>query len=101
MKTQLAATSDPTHRQTLTAELKKTDALIAERRQQRADTLKPSSTPTHTVALKEAMDLDKALQTAANDLRTEFTTLFQRYNTYLNELSSLHATEAALAAVKR
>jgi hypothetical protein len=100
LKTQLAATSDPAHRQALTDELNKTNALIAERRQQRVDTLKPSSTPTHTIALKEAMDLDKALQTAANDLRGEFTTMFQRYNTYLSELSSLHATEAALAAVK-
>jgi hypothetical protein len=43
------------------------------------------------------MDLDKALRTAINELRREFNTLFLRYNTLLNELSSLHATEAALA----
>jgi hypothetical protein len=98
LKTQIAATSDPLQRQTLSEELAKTDALIAERRQQRLDTLRPSGTPTHTVALKEAMDMDKALQTAIGELRTEFTTLFQRYNTFLNELSTLHATEAALAA---
>jgi hypothetical protein len=97
LKTQIAATSDPLQRQTLSEELAKTDALIAERRQQRLDTLRPSGTPTHTVALKEAMDMDKALQTAIGELRTEFTTLFQRYNTLLNELSTLHATEAALA----
>ena len=42
--------------------------------------------------------MDKALQTAVDDLRRDFTTLFQRYNTFLNELSSLHATEAELAA---
>jgi hypothetical protein len=41
------------------------------------------------------MDMDKALQTEINDLRSDFTTLFQRYNTYLNELSTLHVTEAA------
>jgi hypothetical protein len=98
LKTQLSATTDPVQRQTLTEELAKTDALISERRQQRLDTLKPSGTATHTVALKEAMDMDKALQAAANDLRSEFTTLFQRYNTFLTELSTLHATEAALAA---
>jgi Mg2+ and Co2+ transporter CorA len=65
------------------------------------ETLKPSGTPTHGVALKEAMDLDKALQTAISDLRREFTTLFERYNTYLQELSTLHATEAALATAQR
>jgi hypothetical protein len=98
LKSQISATNDPIQRQALNEELTKNDALIAERRQQRVDTLKPSGTATHTVALKEATDLDKAIQTAANDLRSEFTTLFQRYNTLLNELSTLHATEAALAA---
>ncbi|MEO8352765.1 MAG: hypothetical protein ABI680_13600 [Chthoniobacteraceae bacterium] len=98
LKSQLAAASDSVQRQTLTNELAKTEALIAERKQQRIETLKPSGTPTHTVALKEALDMDKAMQTAINDLRREFTTLFQRYNTVLSELSSLHATEAALAA---
>jgi len=98
LKTQIAATSDPLQRQTLTDELAKTNAMIAERGQQRLDTLRPSGTPTHTVALKEAMDMDKALEAAVSELRTEFTTLFQRYNTYLNEISALRATEAALAA---
>ena len=64
------------------------------------DTLYPSGTPARTVALKEAMDLDKAMQTAINELRREFDTLFQRYNTFVNELSALHATEAALAAAR-
>ena len=50
------------------------------------------------VALKEAMDMDKALQTAINDLRNEFNTLFGRYNALLAELSTLHITEAMLAA---
>jgi hypothetical protein len=100
IKTQLAAAADPLTRKTLSAELAKTDALIAERRQQRIETLKPSGTPTHTVALKEALDLDKAMQTAAVDLRRDFTTLFERYNTFLGELSALHTTEAALATAK-
>lgn len=98
LKTQLASATDAVQRKTLTDELAKTNALIAERRQQRIETLKPSGTATHTVALKEALDLDKAMQTAINDLRRDFTTLFERYNTFLNELSTLHATEAALAA---
>jgi hypothetical protein len=98
VKAQLASAKDPTQQKTLTEEAAKTDALIAERRQQRVDVLRPSATPTHTVALKEATDMDKAIQTATNDLRRDFEMLFQRYNTLLGELSSLHATEAALAA---
>ncbi len=97
LKTQLAAAADPAQRQALGGEIAKTGALIAERRQQRQETLTPSTTATHTVALKEAMDMDKALQTAITGLRRDFTTLFQRYNTFLNELSTLHATEDALA----
>jgi hypothetical protein len=98
LQTQLAAATDPVQRQTLNDELRKTDAIIAERRQQRLETLKPSATATHTVGLKEATDMDKAMQAAIGELSGEFTTLFQRYNTFLNELSTLHATEAALAA---
>lgn len=97
IKTQIAS-ADAAHRKTLNEELAKNETLIAERRKQKLETLNPSNTPTHTVALKEAMDLDKALQTAVNDLRRDFNTLFLRYNTLLTELSSLHATEAALAA---
>ena len=98
LKTQQAATPDPLQRKTLTDELTKTDNLIAERRKQRLETLKPSGSATHKVALNQAMDMDKALQSATTELRRDFTTLFQRYNTFLNELSSLHATEATLAA---
>jgi hypothetical protein len=99
LKSQIAAAS-PADRKTLSEEYARNEALIAERRQQKLETLTPANTPTHTVALKEAMDLDKALQTAVVELRREFTTMFQRYNTYLNELSSLHATESALAAAQ-
>jgi hypothetical protein len=98
LKAQLAAATDPVQRKTLTDELAKTDTLITERRQQRVETLKPTRGAVHTVALKEASDMDKALQTAINDLRRDFSTMFERYNTFLNELSSLHVTEAALAA---
>jgi len=98
LKAQFAGATDPLSRKTLTEEQAKTDALIAARRQQKLEILKPSASATHTVALKEALDMDKALQTAVNDLRRDITTLFERYNTFLNELSTLHATEAALAA---
>lgn len=98
LQSQLAATTDPVQRKTLAGEIAKNDALIATRRQQKLETLKPSDIAVHTVALKEAMDMDKALQTAVSDLRRDFTTLFERYNSFLLELSSLHATEAALAA---
>lgn len=98
LQSQLAMASDPAQRKTLTGELAKTDAMIAERRRQKAETVTPSGTPAHTVALKEAMDMDKTLQAAIEDLRRDFTVLFERYNTFVNELSSLHATEAALAA---
>jgi uncharacterized protein YkwD len=98
LKSQLAAATDPLQRKTLSDEAARTDALIAARRQQRLETFKPSDFALHTVALKEAMDMDKALQSAANELRRDFTTLFERYNTYLAELSTLHAAEAALAA---
>jgi len=98
LKTQIAGATDPLSRKTLAEEQAKTDALIAARRQQKLEILKPSATATHTVALKEALDMDKALQTAVNDLRRDITTLFERYNTFLGELSTLHATEAALAA---
>jgi hypothetical protein len=98
LKGQLAATTDPAQRKALTDEIARVDGMIATRRQQKLETLKPSDVAVHTIALKEAMDMDKALQTAVSDLRRDFTMLFERYNNFLLELSSLHATEAALAA---
>lgn len=95
LKTQIAATTDPAQSKALAGQLAETGALIAERRQQRAEVLTPAGTATHTIPLKEAMDMDKALQTGINNLRRNFTILFQRYNTYLNELSALHTAEAA------
>lgn len=101
LKSQIAATRDPLQSRTLGEELARNDALIAERRKQRLELLKPTGYAVHTVALKEAMDMDKALQSSVNELRRDFTTLFQRYNTLLGELSSLHTTEDALAAATR
>jgi len=98
LKDQVTTSKDPAQIKILREEIAKTDALIATRREQRLDTLKPSSTPTHTVALREAGDMDKAMQTAIQDLRKDFNMLFERYNTLLTELSSLHVTEDALKA---
>lgn len=98
LKTQLSATTDPEQRKLLTAEITKTDNLILERRKQRVATLTPSATAAHEVGRNEAQDLDQAMKRASTELREEFTTLFQRYNTLLVELSSLHSAEAVLAA---
>lgn len=101
LKNQIAATTDPVQRKTLNEELTKTDGLIAERRRQRLETVQSPGVAVHQVALKQALDMDKAMQTAINDLRRDFNLLFERYNTFLNELSLLHATEAALNAAQK
>ena len=98
LKTQLAAAADPAVRKALNDQLSKTDDLIDERRKQKLDVLSSAKSPgTHKVALKQAMDMDNALQTAINDLRSDMTMLFGNYNSYIAELSALHATEASLA----
>ncbi|MDR3405000.1 MAG: hypothetical protein P4L99_21035 [Chthoniobacter sp.] len=76
----------------------KNDALIAERRHQKPEVLQPSDRAQRGVALKEAMDLDQAIKKETATLRRDFTTLFQRYNTFVTELTTLHATETTLAA---
>lgn len=98
LKEKLAATTDPAQRVELGQELAVNDALIAERRKQRANVLTSAGSEGRALSLNEAVDLDKALKTASKDLGQEFTMLFQRYNTLLNELSTLHATESALNA---
>jgi len=98
LRSQLAATTDPVQRKERTAEIEKNDALIAQRRQEKLEVLKPSDKAQRGVALKEAMDLDKALKKTIDELRRDFTTLFERYHTFVSELTTLHATEAALAA---
>jgi hypothetical protein len=94
LKTQLAAATEPTVRKSLSEQLASTEAMIADRRKLRVETLNPGGTPARTVALKEAMDLDKAMKSAITDLTRDFNTLFQRYNTLLGELSVLHTAEA-------
>lgn len=79
-------------------EITKHDALLAERRKQLAVALAPISTSTREVGQKEAVDLDRALQTAIAELRKDFTTLFARYSSYLQELSAVNQSRAALNA---
>jgi hypothetical protein len=101
LREQLKATSDPERRKERAAEIAKNDALIAERRQQRLEVLKPTTAGSRGVALKEAMDLDQALKRSTDELRRDFNTLFLRYNTLVSELTALHATEANLAMSQR
>jgi len=80
------------------ADIAANDALITERQRQKLEVLKPSDKAQRGIALKEAMALDLALKKTIDELRRDFTTLFQRYHTFVSELTSLHATEATLAA---
>ncbi len=82
------------------AEIAKNNALLAERRQQLAGSLAPTETATRDIGQKEALNLDKALQTAIAELRKDFTTLFAGYSAYLQELSAVNQTREALAAAK-
>jgi hypothetical protein len=92
---QSTTAADPAQRKALSDEIAKTNNLIAVRRQQRAELDQPTAGGSHTVALDEALDMDKALRAETDEVRRDLTTLFQNYNTYLQELSALHAAEAA------
>ncbi len=81
-------------------EIAKNNALLAERRSQLATAMTPGGTATRDVGQKEAADLDKALQTAIADLRKDFTILFARYSAYLQELSAVNQSRAAIAAAR-
>jgi hypothetical protein len=101
LRSQLAATTDPALRKEREADIARNDALIAERQQQRADVMKSSRQAQRGVALKEATDLDAAMKKATDELRRDFNSLFQRYNSLISEVGALHATEATLAAKNR
>lgn len=89
--------ADATRAAALKAEIAKTDALIAARRQQLATALAPVETPTRKIGSREAGDLDKAMRTSVEDLRRDFTTLFARYSAFLPEVASLNAAKSAAA----
>ncbi len=100
LRAQHAATSDPARQKQRAADIAKNDALIAERRQQKQEVLRAAEADSREVALKEAMDLDQAMKKSINELNRDFTTLFQRFNTFVSELSALRMTEATLAVKK-
>ena len=100
LQAQMNASPYAANAKEIAKEIAKNDALITERRKQVATALMPAETSTRAVGLKEAMDLDKALNTAIAELRRDFNTLFGRYNALIPELSAINATRAAIAAAK-
>lgn len=100
LQTQLAAATTEAHRKILSDEISQYDALLQTRRRQAADAATPYETATRPVSSKEAQDLDMALRRAVDSLRRDFTALFQRYSTYLNERSNVNAAKSALEALK-
>jgi hypothetical protein len=101
LRAQLAATIDPARQNERAAEIAKNDALIAERRQQKLEVLQGAGATSRSIELKEAIDLDQTMKKTIDDLRRDFTTLFQRFNTFVSELTALRATERTLAAKQR
>jgi len=101
LRTQLQSAGSDASRKALSDEIAKNDALAKTRRAQLAETLTPSETPTRPISGKEAQNLDTALRKSIDDLRREFTTLFQRYSVLLNERSAVNTAKAALAAMKQ
>lgn len=97
LQSQFVAASNEVHRKILMDELAKSEALMKKRREQLAETSRSFETVTSPVSGKEAQDLDMALRRAVDSLRRDFTTLFQRYSTYLVERSNVNAAKAALA----
>jgi hypothetical protein len=100
LRAQMNASPYAANAKEIAKEIAKNDALITERRKQIATALMPAETSTRAVGLKEAMDLDRALNTAIAELRRDLTTLFARYNALIPELSAINATRAAIAAAK-
>ncbi|RBP47865.1 hypothetical protein DES53_101665 [Roseimicrobium gellanilyticum] len=96
----LAKATGDEHRKTLQGEIARNEELLKERRTQIVDLAKPALDTSRPISGKEAQDMDMALRKTVDSLQREFTTLFQRYSTYLQELSSVNTAKAALAAAK-
>ncbi|EDY20858.1 hypothetical protein CfE428DRAFT_1151 [Chthoniobacter flavus Ellin428] len=101
LRSRRSAISDPAQAREWDAAIARNDTLITERRQQKLEVLQSSNTAQRGVALKEAMDLDKTMKMETDALRRDMTTLFQRYTTFVQELTALHATEKSVAALQR
>lgn len=100
LKAQAAAAKDPAQKKAFETEAAKNDALVYERRQQRIQVLQPPAAALRNVDGKEAQDLDTAIKKSVTELRADFNTLFQRYNTLITEASLLNNTKTALAKAK-
>jgi len=100
LQTQLSASKSEALRRMLQDEIQKNDALMKTRRTQLAEAATAVETATRPISGKEAQDLDTALRRTIESLRRDFTTLFQRYSTYLAERSNVNAAKAALDAMK-
>jgi hypothetical protein len=87
----LSTVSDSAQRQALAGEIARNDALINERQRQRLDVAKAPDTASRSIGMKEATDLDQALRKAVAELRSDFTALFARYNSYLQALADVNA----------
>jgi hypothetical protein len=100
LQANIAATTEPAQRQALMAEMQRNETLMQERQRQRTETLKGQESSTRGVSRKEAANLDQALKQATTDLRADFTTLFARYNAYIQALTELNAARAAAAPAR-
>lgn len=100
LRSQLAATTDPSMQKERTAEIAKNDALIAERQKQKVEVLNADTKGGRNVGSTEANDLSQTMKKTVEDVRADFTTLFLRYNTFVAEMTQLRATEKSLAAAQ-
>lgn len=100
LKTQ-AARATAEQQQLLNQEIARTETMIANRRQQKLELHQSSDFAARSVNLKEAAELDRSLQREIAALKSDLTTLFQRYHEFISELSYQHATEAAIARTER
>jgi hypothetical protein len=100
LQSQFVAASSEPYRKMLMDEIGKYEALKKSRQQQFAEASTAIESATRPVSAKEAQDLDGSLRKVVESLRRDFTTLFQRYSSYLVERSNVNAAKAAVDAMK-
>lgn len=91
---QLAASTDPGQKKALQEEIARNNEMLNERRQQKRDVFSGQRETSRAISLKEAVTLDDALKKATAELRNDFTTLFARYNAYLQALAQANAARS-------
>lgn len=92
---QLSASNEEIKRACM-EEQRKNDELIKERRTQLQEVFTSTGTSTRPISVNEAQALDNTMKKSIASLRQEFTTLFQRYWTWIGEQSSVNNLKAAL-----